>query len=153
MRPSSFNQIIFLFHYWALLVACTNFMLLFSRIGSCRVGPRWPEVFYKPINTGVPQGSALDPSLFLLYIYDLPDGMISKVVRYADESFSSTPQSDRWTSFINFKMLWRDWLHVLPMIVKALQSTSKHFVKIEHNSTFHFSYIEECNFRFNMNLM
>ena len=51
-----------------------------------RVVLYWKSSQKYSVNARVPQGSILGPTLFLLYINDLPDDLICSIVIYADDS-------------------------------------------------------------------
>ena len=57
-----------------------NYLFFWKRVVLNGVTSSW-----KPIKSGVPQGSVLGPLLFLIFINDLPDNLICHPKLFADD--------------------------------------------------------------------
>ena len=60
-----------------------------------------------PVNVGVPHGSIHGPTLFLLYINDLPDDVICNIAIYADDTTLYSKCDQRLLKLnLTYETLW-----------------------------------------------
>ena len=75
-----------------------GFIFFFLSNRWLRVVLDWKFSEEYPVNAGVPQGSNIGPTLFLLYINDLPD-VICDIAIYSNDTtlyYKCDPASDLW---------------------------------------------------------
>ena len=71
---------------------------------------------WKPVTSGVPQGSILGPTLFLIYVNDLPDSVQTTAKMFADDTkvyntISSEDDCQRLQQDLDNLAQWsKDWL-------------------------------------------
>ena len=76
---------------------------------------------WKPVESGVPQGSVLGPILFIMYVNDIPDIVKSHVWIFADDTklFASTDQTNTLQEDSNNLMKWAELWELTFNVIKC----------------------------------
>ena len=110
---------------------------------------------WKPVTSGIPQGSVLGPILFVLYINDLPSNILSDVYMFADDTkifniIKSPEDQEILQNDLDSLSVWSDkWLLKFhPEKCKVMHlgkaDNTKYFYKLKEGDTHHeLAYTEE----------
>ena len=76
---------------------------------------------WKPVESGVPQGSVLGPILFIIYVNDIPDIVKSSVLIFADDTkiFATTDQANTLQEDLNNLMKWAELWELTFNVIKC----------------------------------
>ena len=110
---------------------------------------------WKPVTSGIPQGSVLGPILFVLYINDLPSNILSDVYMFADDTkifniIKSPEDQETLQNDLDTLSMWSDkWLLKFhPEKCKVMHlgkaGDTEYSYKLKEGDTYHeLSYTEE----------
>ena len=106
---------------------------------------------YVPVQSGVPQGSVLGPSLFLFYINDIPVGLNSTIRLFADDTIAylaikSNSSCEVLQQDLDKLGIWEDkWKMAFHPDKCNVLSISKNKNPIKYNYTLHGQILEHVN--------
>lgn len=97
----SLNNYVFIFHLVWICVAIRSCFIVLNKWITHYLHNRTQKVFVngsfsdsKIITAGVPQGSVLGPLLFLVYVNDIADSLLSTTRLFADDSLLAVSSCD-----------------------------------------------------------
>ena len=109
-------------------VRCLTGLKTFCQEGNKRVAVRGSYSNWTDVISGVPQGSVLGPTLFIIYVNDLPDYVQSFLGLFADD----TKIYRSITSPIDSSLLQQDLISILDWC--GIWLSSLNFAKCKHMS-------------------